>query len=212
MKKGKITYIYDALCGWCYGFSPVMTKLYEDYQSELEFDVISGGLFVGERIGPINQVAPYIKEGAYKSVEATTGVKFGEGFLRHLTSEEDSMTLDSLYPAMALCIVKEQFPAKAIAFAHSLQSAIYEDGIDTIDISAHTKYAVEMGCDEVDFNAKMKTEKYVLMAKDEFAYFKELPVNGFPAVILTTEKQSVLLSNGYTTYDELKKRLNQQGI
>jgi len=212
MKKGKIIYIYDALCGWCYGFSPVIKQLYTDYQSELDFEVISGGLFVGERIGPINQVAPYIREGAYKSVEATTGVKFGEGFLSQLFSEEDAMTMDSLYPAIALCIVKEQFPDKAVAFAHLLQSAVYDDGIDPIDVAFYTKYAVEMGCEAADFNIKMKSEEYTLKAKSEFAYFQELPVNGFPALILSTEKGAVLLSSGYTAYEDLTKRLNGQGI
>ena len=207
MKKGKITYIYDALCGWCFGFSPVMKQIYEEYQNQFEFIVISGGLFVGQRIGPINQVAPYIKEGAYKSVEATTGVKFGQGFLNKLFGEEEDLILDSLYPAAALYIVKEQFPEKAIEFAHILQSAVYEDGINTVDVSAYTKYAVEIGCEAADFEAKMQSEKYIAKAKVEFDFFQKLPVNGFPALIYTNDEKSVLLSSGYTNYEELKKRL-----
>jgi len=212
MKKGKITYLYDALCGWCYGFSPVIKQLHQEYQSILDFSVISGGLFVGERIGPINKVAPYIRKGAYKSVEQRTGVKFGEGFLKHLFNEEDSLTMDSIYSAIALSIVKEEFPDKAVDFAHLLQTAIYSDGIDTIDLAAFTKYAVKMGCDALDFNTKMKSEEYLTKARQEFAFFKELPVNGFPALILSTEKGAVLLSNGYTSYEDLKKRLMNQGV
>jgi putative protein-disulfide isomerase len=212
MKKGTITYLYDALCGWCYGFSPVIKQLHKDYQDDLNFSVISGGLFVGERIGPINKVASYIRAGAYKSVVERTGVKFGEGFLKHLKTEEDTLTLDSLYPAIALCIVKEQFPEKAVDFAHSLQGAVYDDGIDTIDLSAYTKYAVEIGCDAADFDTKMKSEKYLLKAKIEFDFFQRLKVSGFPALILTIGEKSILISSGYTDYDVLKERLREYGI
>ena len=141
-----------------------------------------------------------------------TGVKFGEGFLKHLKTEEDTLTLDSLYPAIALCIVKEQFPEKAVDFAHSLQGAVYDDGIDTIDLSAYTKYAVEIGCDAADFDTKMKSEKYLLKAKIEFDFFQRLKVSGFPALILTIGEKSILISSGYTDYDVLKERLREYGI
>ena len=80
MENGKfsIIYVYDALCGWCYGFSPVIKQVFEKYQAQFDFEVISGGMILGERQGPIGEVAAYIK-GAYKTVEDTTGVKFGEG-------------------------------------------------------------------------------------------------------------------------------------
>ena len=29
MEKPKIIYVYDALCGWCFGFSPSMEKIKE---------------------------------------------------------------------------------------------------------------------------------------------------------------------------------------
>ena len=76
----KLIYYFDALCGWCYGFSPVVSKLQETYKNKIDFEVISGGLFLGNRVGTVNDVAPYIKAGAYKSVESRTGVKFGKSF------------------------------------------------------------------------------------------------------------------------------------
>ncbi len=63
MKKGKLIYVYDALCGWCYGFSPVISKIHKEYKDSLEFEVISGGMILGDRIGPIGEVASYIKTG-----------------------------------------------------------------------------------------------------------------------------------------------------
>jgi hypothetical protein len=69
----KIIYIYDALCGWCYGFSPVMQQLQEKYAGKLEFEVLSGGMIMGLRAGPIGEVAAYIEK-AYPDVESETCV------------------------------------------------------------------------------------------------------------------------------------------
>ena len=69
----KLIYYFDALCGWCYGFSPVMSKVQEKYSGKLDIEVVSGGLFLGKRAGGVNEVAPHIKAGAYKSVERRTG-------------------------------------------------------------------------------------------------------------------------------------------
>ena len=81
-----LIYVYDALCGWCYGFSPVMQQLHEKYSKEMDFTVLSGGMVTGERVGPIGQVAGYISE-AYKTVEAHSGVQFGDGFLNGILKE-----------------------------------------------------------------------------------------------------------------------------
>ena len=40
LKKDKILYLYDPLCGWCYGFTPVMQLLSKKYESKFDFDVI----------------------------------------------------------------------------------------------------------------------------------------------------------------------------
>ncbi len=52
-KKVKLIYVYDALCGWCYGFSPVMMQLHSKYKDSIDFQVVSGGMITGNRIGPI---------------------------------------------------------------------------------------------------------------------------------------------------------------
>ncbi len=49
VQRGRIIYVNDALCGWCYGFSPVITAIHEKYKDELDFEVISGGMVTGSQ-------------------------------------------------------------------------------------------------------------------------------------------------------------------
>ena len=66
--KPTIFYCYDAYCGWCYGFSPVIKRLAENYSDRVEFEVLSGGMIVPEQPVPISATAHYIDK-AYPTVE-----------------------------------------------------------------------------------------------------------------------------------------------
>ena len=205
MSQPIITYIYDALCGWCFGFSSVMDTFYKKYEEEASFHVISGGLFLGERIGPINEVAAYIKAGAYKQVEETASVVFGEAFLEVLDGKRE-MLMDSHYPAMAMAIVKEQFPKKAMLFAHTLLNAFYKDGINPSEIVAYLPYVTSLGISETDFLFRMQQPIYRKKALQEFDYFQQMQLGGFPSVIVTVGDEHFLLAKGYTHPDDLEAR------
>jgi putative protein-disulfide isomerase len=200
-----VWYIYDALCGWCYGFSPVMKRLHEEYHETLSFQVISGGMVTGKRIGPIGEVAPYISW-AYKTVEERTGVHFGEGFLQGVLAQGTAI-FTSIPPALALSAFKQFQPENAIAFAHALQTAVYSDGIDVSAFGSYTPYAASFGIDTADFQTAMHTAETLKAAESEFQLSSQLGVTGFPTVFVQQGDTLHLIAQGYTDYDDLQPRL-----
>jgi len=206
--KIKILYYYDALCGWCYGFSAVMKQLQNEYGDRIDIEVVSGGLFLGNRAGFVNMVAPHIKSGAYKSVESLTGVEFGDPFLKDVFSE-GKMILNSLPPTIALCIVKDKFPDKELEFAALLLKAVYYDGINPVDIEAYGAYAEVVGFNVEEFNAKFNEGKYKKMAEEEFEKFRKSQYSGMPSLTVLKDSKEIPISNGYINYNQLKNRLGQ---
>lgn len=206
-KKAKLIYYYDALCGWCYGFSNVIAQVNETYNKDLEIEVISGGLFLGNRVGYVNDVAPHIKSGAYKSVEAMTGVKFGEDFLKDVFGA-GRMTLNSLWSSIALCVVKDKTPNKQLEFAEILLHAIYWDGMDTIDVKAIANCATKIGYDKNEFEKLMNEPQYKLAAESEFKNYKSNGIRGMPTLVLETKGHKITLSNGYASFLQLKQQLD----
>ena len=201
----KIIYVYDALCGWCYGFSPVISELWEKHQEELEFEVLSGGMVTGERIGPIGEVAGYISQ-AYKEVERATGLKFGDGFLEGIL-EDGSAVFTSIPPAVALAVFKQHQPEKAVPFAARLQKAIYYDGIEPANYDAYGKLAAEFGLDADAFVSQMKQKESLQMARTEFRRAGAMGVAGFPTLFLEQDGKYTVLARGYMPLERLEAAL-----
>ena len=126
MHKPLLIYCYDAYCGWCYGFSPVIKKIAAEFSERVDMEVLSGGMILPEKPVHIRVSAGYISK-AYTSVEELTGIKFGKDYLWHIFNPEESDWYpNSEKPAMALCIFKEFYPQRAVEFAAVLQLALHD--------------------------------------------------------------------------------------
>ncbi len=205
-----IYYCYDAYCGWCYGFSPVITRIAKEYEGRLAFDVLSGGMIMPEEPTHFAPMAQYIQN-AYKRVEELTGIKFGQDFLWHVFHpEETDWYPDSTKPAIALCIMKEYYPEKAVYMASDLQYALNYEGRDLTDNEAYRHLVIQYQIPEEEFYTKLKSEEYKEKAYYEFALVKQLQVTGFPCVLLqVTDSKFYLLASGYTDYETLKARIDK---
>ena len=207
MKK-TIFYCYDAYCGWCYGFSPVMKKIAEHFSETIEIEVLSGGMIIGDQTVSINKIAPYIQS-AYKNVEELTGIKFGEDFLWHINNPEESdWIMNSEKSAIALCIFKEYYPERQLEFTTDLQYGLNYEGRDLDDNEAYRHLLEKYSIQPEVFYEKLQSEEYKEMAYYEFALCKQLQVNAFPAVLMQlSDAKFYLLARGYTSFEDLQERI-----
>ncbi|HXB92134.1 MAG TPA: DsbA family protein [Puia sp.] len=205
-----VYYCYDAYCGWCYGFSPVIRRLYDEYRQILAFEVLSGGMILPDKPQPIGVMAGYIQN-AYKTVEQRTGIRFGEDWLWHIFHPEESDWYPfSEKPAIALCVFKDYHPDDAVLFAGDLQYALHYEGRDLCDDEAYRHLLAKYGIPDKEFYGKLHQPEYKEKAYGEFDLVKQLKVTGFPTVFLqVSESKFYLLARGYTDYPDLKRNLDQ---
>lgn len=203
-------YCYDAYCGWCYGFSPVIKKLEETYRGKVAFDVLSGGMVLPETPTHFSTMATYIQT-AYKQVEKLTGVTFGPDFLWHVFHpDETDWYPDSTKPAIALCILKELHPECAVEIASDLQYALNFEGRDLTDDEAYRHLLPKYAISDEDFYARLKSEAYREKGYYDMALVKQLQVTGYPTVLLqVSDSKFFLLSRGYVDFETLKGRLEK---
>jgi putative protein-disulfide isomerase len=203
-----LIYCYDAYCGWCFGFSPVMRKVAEEYADKLAFEVLSGGMIMPEEQRHIGVMADYIQK-AYQTVEAYSGVKFGEDYLWHVFNPDKSdWFLNSEKPAIALCVFKEYYADKQVQFAADLQHAMHVEGRDLTDDEAYRHLLEKYHIPAEEFYTKLRSQEYKDKAYYEFALVKQLQVTGFPTVLMqVSESKFYLLARGFTPHDTLKERI-----
>jgi len=204
-----LIYCYDAYCGWCYGFSPIIKRVSEEYKNIFHTEVLSGGMILPETPTHIGTMASYILK-AYKTVEDYSGIKFGKDYLWHIENPDLSDWFpNSEKPAIALCIFKEFFPEQQTAFASDLQYALHYEGRDLTDDAAYEHLLEKYNINKKTFYEKLHSETYTDKAKYEFALCKQLQVSGYPCVLMqVNESKFFLLAKGFTTYDDLKARID----
>lgn len=205
-----LIYCYDAYCGWCYGFSPVIKQIAEDFKGIIATEVLSGGMVLPETPQPIALTAPYIRE-AYKTVEEYTGIRFGEDYLWHIFNPEQSDWFPhSEKPAIAMSVIKEYRPDLAVAFASDIQYALHYEGRDLTDDEAYRHLLPGYGIEAATFYRDLHDEKFKEKAYYDFALVKQLQVTSFPQLLLqASENKFYLVAKGYTDYETVKARLAQ---
>lgn len=202
--KPKFIYVMDPLCGWCYGFSPVIERIYEMYNHLMDFQLVVGGLMEGSRVGPLQEVAPYI-EGAYPTVEAKCGVQFGELYFENIIHGNDIL---NSHP-MNLILKSAQWlkPHRVFAAAKELQAAHFVSGIPCTHLN-ELCYAIERsGYAAESLIGGAHSQKAEEMLQADYQWVKSNGIQGFPCCIIETPSSMQMLSQGYLSFEELKQKI-----
>ncbi|MDW7695668.1 DsbA family protein [Flammeovirgaceae bacterium SG7u.111] len=202
----EIMYVYDALCGWCYGFSPVIRQLSEKYGEQIKFTALSGGMVLRERVGPVGETAGYIKW-AYKEVEDVSGVKFGNGFLTRIL-EEGSYMYSSEKPGVAMTAFKSLSDKGQVEFAGKLQKALFFNGENLNRDDVYGQLVEDFSIDKEEFLKRLRSEEYRTLTYEEFNKVGDFGINGFPSLILKQGEKLYSLSRGYQGFDALDEQLS----
>lgn len=207
MKKLTLLYIQDALCGWCYGMSPVMQQLYKEHQQDYNFVVLSGGMVRGSNVQPISGMAGYIRQ-ASKQLEEVTGVKQTQAYHENILDKGTYIT-NSEPPAIALLILKEQFPEQQVPLAAAIQNLHFVEGKDLNEVETYLPVVRQFGASEEKFKKKFTDKDYADMARQEFELVEKWGISGFPAVVLEAGEKLYLVAQGYQPYNQLNGTLER---
>jgi len=206
-EKMKLLYVYDALCGWCYGFGPVVEKIEKNYHGQVEVEIISGGMVMGSRVAPIGNMADYILE-AIPRLERRTGIEFGEPYVELL--KKGTYVTSSEKPSIALCVYKSFKKDSAVYYGHAIQTAFYKEAKDLNNDTLYADIAQKFGIDKEQFLVRMKDSVYLTQAHEEFKRATTLGVTGYPTLLVKQANGSYAkLSEGYTDYESIEKYISK---
>lgn len=206
-EKPTIIYVFDPMCGWCYGFSPVITELTNHYRDQYHFDILSGGMVIGDREGPIGSMSEYILS-AIPRLEEYTGVKIGEPYIEIL--KDGTYFSSSEMPSIAIQVFKHLSDKNAISFAEDVQKALFQHGKSLNDINTYLELIRTYGIDGEEFVKCMNDPGFRKKTFAEFDYASQLGVTGYPTILMKQNGKYSVLARGYVPMERMVSLLNNQ--
>ncbi|WP_295998607.1 DsbA family protein [Rugamonas sp.] len=198
MTQAILHYIFDPLCGWCYGAAPLL----EAARGLAGIDVVfhGGGMMTGSNRRQItpqwrNYVLPHDRR-----IAEMTGQPFGDAYLNGLL-KDGSALMDS-EPPITATLAAEALGGRGLDMLHRLQTAHYVDGLRIADAAVLRALAQEIGLDGAAFEAAYAeqsgaaTQRHIEASR---ALLNRVGGQGFPTFALDdgTGKLTVLDLGAY---------------
>jgi putative protein-disulfide isomerase len=199
----KLVHVFDAYCGWSYGFAPTLSELVRRHP-DLDVEVVSGGLFTGPRRVPVRDFG-YV-QGANAKISELTGVEFGPGYERLI--EDGSFVMDSEDAARGVAALRQVAPDRIVELAAALQHAFYVDGLSMSDPATYDALAAAAGLDADAVVGAFAAPGSATAARDDFARAAGLGVQSFPTLPAVRGERAAALAVGHATADEIDVRLD----
>ncbi|MCB4358528.1 DsbA family protein [Quatrionicoccus australiensis] len=177
-------YIYDPLCGWCYGAAPLVAAAREI----LAVQAHGGGMMTGanrQQVTP--QLRAYVKQHDAR-IAQLTGQPFGPAYADGLL-HASGVVLDSEPPTAAI-LAAEAIAGRGLDMLAQLQIAHYVEGRRIAEASTLNEVAGELGLDTQAFAAAFAQQSGAAVQRhiEETRHLMaEVGARGFPCFVLETD-------------------------
>ncbi|UZE24114.1 DsbA family protein [Pseudomonas sp. B21-056] len=171
-------YIYDPLCGWCYGAKPLVHAA----RTVLPVIVHGGGMMTGANRQPVSpQLRNYVMPHDRRIAEYT-GQPFGEAYFDGLLRDEGAV-FDSTPPTAAI-LAAEQLGGRGLDLLERLQTAHYVEGRRIADETVLLELVQSIGLESEAFQSAFTAVDVEAHIKAGRAMLAKVGGQGFPTLAL----------------------------
>ncbi len=171
-------YVYDPLCGWCYGAAPLLQAAATI--AGLKIELHAGGLWMGSRRQPMGEALRDYVRPHDQRIEALTGQHFGERYFNELLLREGCL-LDSELPIRAVLAVTA-LGGDGLVMLHRIQQSHYRDGIWIGEPAFLATLAAEQGISAEAFQQAYLQAPLLQHLADSQGWMKRLGGQGYPTL------------------------------
>lgn len=211
MKK-TLYYLYDPLCGWCYGATPAVSDLLG--ASGFAVELLPTGLFSSEGARPMDDHFAAYAWSNDQRIERLTGQRFTEAYRQYVLNDRQQL-FDSGPSTVALTAVSLFDPAGELEALKAIQHARYVEGSDVTSLTMLADLVASLGFEQAatkvvhpDANLLAATQARIDQAQ---TLMQEVNARGVPTLIAESGTKHRLLnvsaaySNPRTLIDQLKE-------
>lgn len=202
MSEKILWYVADPMCSWCWGFSPVIERIRQEYGDRLSMELLLGGL----RAGTKTPLPPQQREEIlhhWHAVRLATGQPFSfEGAM------PQGFIYDTEPPSRAVIAASRISPDSVFPFFKTIQSAFYVDQQDVTRQEILERLAVVAGLGAQLFSQVFESDAVKELTLVHFQKVRQWSVHGFPAMVGQEDRDYAVLTRGYCSFEDFRSRLD----
>lgn len=178
-------YLFDPLCGWCYGAMPAVSGVLQT--PGIAVTLLPSGLFSGEGARPMDHDFAAYAWSNDQRIERLTGQRFTEQYRRRVLGDPQRL-FDSGPATVALTAVFLTAPAEELEVLNALQHARFVEGSDVTSLA--TLAAILQALDLKEAVAMLANPDAGLLSANGArvaraqALMREFGVRGVPTMII----------------------------
>ncbi|MER8377237.1 DsbA family protein [Mesorhizobium sp. M1406] len=205
MSNSEVTYLFDPLCGWCYGATPMLDRL---LASGRRVELLPTGLFSGAGARPMDEGFAAHAWANDQRIERLTGQVFTPAY-RHNVLDISGTLLDSHAATLSVSAAGLEDPSRRLAALKAIQQARYVEGRDVVTIGGVAEVLAAAGMADAAEMLKAPTET-LLTAHRELvgrgrSLFQRLHADGVPSLaVIRNDAPRLIGSNAlFGSFDNL---------
>jgi putative protein-disulfide isomerase len=172
-------YLYDPLCGWCYGAEPLVAAAAD--VDGLTLRLHAGGLWPQPTRLP-DHLRRYIQQ-ADARVGQMSGQPYGDAYLNGLLFDPE-LVLESRPVIAAVLAAQTVDPSKALPMLRGIQHAHYERGLHVVRAETLRQVAAEIGLDAAKFEQALRAVPVDEHIAESQELMNNVGAQGFPTFVL----------------------------
>lgn len=195
----ELLYIFDSLCGWCYGFSKTIQEL--DNDPKINITAIHGSLYA-------NQIAPPLEnlKSINKKISALTGAEFGSGFEQLVSAK--NYIFDSTVAGRGFNALK-MLGAEQVQAVVAMQRAYFLAGKSLNKLETYQEIGESFGIKAEQVEQMFESEASLDAVRKGQLYAKDLGVKSYPTLLAQTPAGLLQVAQTTSTAKEIKKTLKR---
>lgn len=193
MSKAILYYVYDPMCSWCWGYHVTWTKLQnllnKQISQPLEIQMVLGGLAPDSNEPMADELKAMLQQ-TWSRIHEQLGTEFNFDFWKKCQPKR------STYPACrAVLVARQQGLEKAMLEA--IQQGYYLHAKNPSELDTLAEFAKQIGLETQLFQDGMQSQLIASQLKDEINKARQLPIQGFPSLVLSINGQQYALELDY---------------
>lgn len=195
-------YFADPMCSWCWGFSPVIETLRDDYRTRMKIALVLGGL--RHETAPMSTAQREDILHHWRAVQARTGQPF-----RLDDALPEGFVYDTEPACRAVVTVGGIDPGQIFPLFKAIQSAFYAGGRDVTQTGVLADLAAERGVDGETFVRDFDSDAARARTQAHFRQARQAGVRGFPTLIVQQDAQLQTVCNGCQPLDTVRAAIER---